>query len=197
MPGVNIIIEGTYVGAMTDASGKFKITVPDENSVLVFSFVGYTSQSIKVGNQRNILALLEPSLTQLDEVVFVGYGVQKKESVVGAISQASGDVILQGTQGGDLGNALTGALPGLITISTTGLPGGSGEDDDYALIFLVGKKTWNSSGPLVLVDGVERPLNDVNPYEIENISILKDASATAVFGVKGANGVIFNKHHSR
>ena len=190
MPGVNIIIEGTYVGAMSDASGKFTITVPDENSVLVFSFVGYTTQSIKVGKQRNVLALLEPSVTELDEVVFVGYGTQKKESVVGAISQASGDVILQGTQGGDLGNALTGALPGLITISTTGLPGGSGEDDDYALIFIRGKKTWNSSGPLVLVDGVERPLNDINPYEIANISILKDASATAVFGVKGANGVI-------
>ncbi len=190
MPGVNIIIEGTYSGAMTDASGKFTINVPSESSVLNFSFIGYTSQSVSIGKQRTLTVLLAPSVTELDEIVFVGYGAQKKESVVGAISQTSGDVILQGTQGSDLGNALTGALPGLITISTTGIPGGSGEDDDYAQLFIRGKKTWNNAEPLVLVDGVERPLHDVNPYEIASISVLKDASATAVFGVKGANGVI-------
>jgi TonB-linked SusC/RagA family outer membrane protein len=133
---------------------------------------------------------LELSTTALEEVVFVGYGVQKKESVVGAISQTTGEVIIQGTQGGDLGNALTGALPGLITIKTSGIPGGSGEDDDYTHMLIRGMKTWNNAAPLVLVDGVERPLHDVNPYEIDNISVLKDASATAVFGVKGANGVI-------
>ncbi len=190
LPGVNVIVEGTYTGAMSDASGKFEIKVPDPESVLKFSFIGYTTQSVKVGNQRNLLIGLDPSVTELDEIVFVGYGAQKKESVVGAISQASGDIILEGRQGGDLGNALTGALPGLITIQTSGIPGGSGEDDDYTQLLIRGQKTWNNAAPLVLVDGVERPLHDVNPYEIENISVLKDASATAVFGVKGANGVI-------
>ena len=190
MPGVNIIITGTYTGAMTDATGSFSITVPDEKSVLNFSFIGYTSKSVTIGKERNLLVGLEASVTELDEIVFVGYGAQKKESVVGAISQTTGDVILQGTQGSDLGNALTGALPGLITISTTGVPGGAGEDDDYAQLLIRGKKTWNNAEPLVLVDGVERPLHDVNPYEVASISVLKDASATAVFGVKGANGVI-------
>ncbi len=190
LPGVNIIIEGTFRGAISDISGKFTIVVPDEEAVLVFSFVGYADQSVVVGTQRDLSIALEAETTQLEEIVFVGYGVQKKESVVGAISQTTGETILQATQGSDLGNALTGALPGLITISTTGLPGGQGEDDDYALLYIRGKKTWNNAEPLVLVDGVERPLHDVNPYEIESISILKDASATAVFGVKGANGVI-------
>jgi TonB-linked SusC/RagA family outer membrane protein len=190
LPGVNVVIQGTYTGAVTDLDGRFTIIVPDEEAILSFSFVGYTTKSVQVGAQRELLIMLDLSTTALEEVVFVGYGVQKKESVVGAISQTTGETILQGTQGSDLGNALTGALPGLITISTTGLPGGQGEDDDYALLYIRGKKTWNNAAPLVLVDGVERPLNDVNPYEIESISVLKDASATAVFGVKGANGVI-------
>jgi TonB-linked SusC/RagA family outer membrane protein len=190
LPGVNIVIEGTFIGAVSDVNGRFTIDVPNEEAVLSFSFVGYAKKSVLIGQQRNLSIALEASTTQLEEVVFVGYGVQKKESIVGAISQTTGDIILQGTQGSDLGNALTGALPGLITISTTGLPGGAGEDDDYALLYIRGKKTWNNAEPLVLVDGVERSLHDVNPYEIESISVLKDASATAVFGVKGANGVI-------
>lgn len=190
LPGVNVLIVGTYTGAVTDLDGRFTIVVPDEAAVLSFSFIGYTPASVTVGKQREMIIALELSTTELEEVVFVGYGVQKKESVVGAISQTTGEMILQATQGSDLANALTGSLPGLITISTTGIPGGQGEDDDYALMYIRGKKTWNDAAPLVLVDGVERPLNDVNPYEIESISVLKDASATAVFGVKGANGVI-------
>lgn len=190
LPGVNVIVQGTFKGAVTNLSGNFTIIVPNEESKLSFSFVGYTKAVVTVANQRVISVSLESDATDIEEVVVVGYGEQKKESVVGAISQATGDVIIQGMQGSDLGNALTGALPGLITISTTGIPGGAGEDDDYALLFIRGKKTWNDSEPLVLVDGVERPLHDVNPYEIATISILKDASATAVFGVKGANGVI-------
>ncbi len=190
LPGVNVTVVGAFRGAVTNLSGNFTIVVPDEESRLSFSFVGYKKAIVTVGKQRVIAVSLESDATDLEEVVVVGYGEQKKESIVGAISQTKGDVIVQTAQGGDLAVALTGALPGLITVTTTGLPGGSGEDDDYALLFIRGKKTWNNSSPLVLVDGVERPLNDVNPYEIKNISVLKDASATAVFGVKGANGVI-------
>jgi len=190
LPGVNIVIEGTLTGTVSDLSGWFTVIVPDEEAVLNFSFVGYTKKSVTVGKQRHLSVALEVSTKQLEEVVFVGYGVQKKESIVGAISQTTGDIIVQGTRGGDLGNALTGALPGLITIQTTGIPGGHGEDDDYTHMYIRGQKTWNNTEPLVLVDGVERPLHDVNPYEVESVSVLKDASATAVFGVKGANGVI-------
>ncbi len=190
LPGVNVLLSETYKGAMTDISGRFTITVPGEESVLKFSFIGYSPVSVRVGKKRILSIVMELSSTELDEVVLVGYGVQKKQSVVGAISQTSGETILEGRRGGDLGNALTGALPGLITIQTSGIPGGTGEDDDYTQLLVRGQKTWNNADPLVLVDGVERPLHDVNPYEIDNISVLKDASATAVFGVKGANGVI-------
>jgi TonB-linked SusC/RagA family outer membrane protein len=190
MPGINVVVQGTTLGTTTDLSGKFTIVVPSEQSVLNFSFIGYTPMSITVGKQRNLSVVLASDLQTLDEVVVVGYGVQKKESVVGAVTQATGDLVKSSVQGADLGNALTGTLPGLVTISTTGLPGGQGEDDDFAIMYIRGQKTWNSASPLVLVDGVERPLQNINPYEIEKISVLKDASATAVFGVKGANGVI-------
>jgi len=190
MPGVNVVVQGSAIGTMTDISGKFSIDVPGEQSVLQISFIGYAPQNITVGRQRKLNVILNVESMALEEVVVVGYGVQKKESVVGAVTQASGDLVKSSVQGSDLGNALTGTLPGLVTISTTGLPGGAGEDDDFALMYIRGQKTWNSAAPLVLVDGVERPLQNINPYEIEKISILKDASATAVFGVKGANGVI-------
>ena len=190
MIGVNVVVQGTTTGAITDVSGKFSITVPGEQSVLVFTFIGFTQQTVTVGKQRKVDVFMNPDQLIIDEVIVVGYGVQKKESVVGAITQATGALVKSSVQGADLGNALTGALPGLMTISTTGLPGGQGEDDDFALMYIRGQKTWNNAAPLVLVDGVERPLQNINPYEIEKISLLKDASATAVFGVKGANGVI-------
>ena len=166
MPGVNVVVQGTSVGTMTDISGKFTIDVPSEQSILIVSFIGYAPQNITVGRQRKINVVLAIESMALEEVVVVGYGVQKKESVVGAVTQASGDLVKSSVQGADLGNALTGSLPGLVTISTTGLPGGQGEDDDFALMYIRGQKTWNSAAPLVLVDGVERPLQNVNPYEI-------------------------------
>jgi TonB-linked SusC/RagA family outer membrane protein len=190
MTGVNVVVQGTTTGTTTDISGKFTIVVPTEQSVLVFTFIGYAQQTVVVGRQRQVSISLSSDVKTIEEVVVVGYGTQKKESVVGAVTQATGQLIKSTTQGADLGNALTGQLPGLVTISTTGIPGGSDQDNDYALMYIRGQKTWNNAAPLVLVDGVERPLQNVNPYEIEKISILKDASATAVFGVKGANGVI-------
>ena len=190
MPGVNVVVQGTTLGTMTDVNGRYSIDVPNEQTILSFSFIGYTPQTVTVGRQRQISVSLTIESKTLDEIVVIGYGTQKKESVVGAVTQATGDLVKSTVQGADLGNALTGTLPGLVTISTTGVPGGSDQDDDYALMYIRGQKTWNNAAPLVLVDGVERPLQNVNPYEIEKISILKDASATAVFGVKGANGVI-------
>ena len=190
MPGVNVVVKGTALGTMTDVNGRYTIDVPNDQTVLVFTFIGYTPQNITVGRQRQISVTMNIEAKTIDEIVVIGYGTQKKESVVGAVTQATGDLVKSTTQGADLGNALTGALPGLVTISTTGVPGGQDEDDDYALMYIRGQKTWNNAMPLVIVDGVERPLQNINPYEIEKISVLKDASATAVFGVKGANGVI-------
>lgn len=194
LPFVNVVVEGTTVGVLTDLQGRFTLYVPNAESSLTFSFIGYKTQIVAVGDQRQFSIALMPDFTALEEVVVVGYGTQKKESVVGAISQASGELVKQGAQGSDLGVALTGALPGMAVVRTNSRPGGKdyggGGEDDFAYLYIRGKKTWNNSSPLVLVDGVERELYNLNPEEIENVSLLKDASATAVFGVKGANGVI-------
>ena len=128
---------------------------------------------------------MEDDSQQLEEVVVVGYGQQKKASVVGSITQTSGKTLERAGGVSSLGAALTGNLPGVITSSSTGMPG---EEDPQIIIRT--KSSWNNSEPLVLVDGVEREMSSVDISSVENISVLKDASATAVYGVKGANGVI-------
>jgi TonB-linked SusC/RagA family outer membrane protein len=191
LPGVAIMVKGTTTGAITDLQGRFQLSLTEDTRFLVFSFVGMKTQEVAVDDKSVFYIIMEEESIEMEELVIIGYGVQKKESVVAAISSTTGDVVRQSTQGSDLATSLTGNIPGLITITTSGIPGGEGgKDNDYAEILIRGQKTWNESGPLVLVDGVERPLNNVNPYEVEMISVLKDASATAVFGVKGANGVI-------
>jgi TonB-linked SusC/RagA family outer membrane protein len=188
--GVTVVVKGTTIGQITDPNGRFSINIPQQEVVLVFSSVGYASQEVtaKAGSTVNVALGLD--VLEMDEVVVIGYGVQKKETVVGSISQASGDQIMNSLRGSDLTNALTGNLPGLITIQSSGIPGGSGAENNPTQIFIRGQKTWNNAQPLILVDGIEREMNDVDPYTVEGISVLKDASATAVFGVKGANGVI-------
>lgn len=190
LPGANVIQKGTVNGTVTDVDGSYALSIlEDAEQAILISSVGYMSQEIAIGAQSVIDVELSLDVTQLEEIVVVGYGVQKKESVVGAISQTSGtEIVKQNTV--EVANALTGLVPGLVTIQTSGIPGGSGEDDNATQIFIRGQSTWNNSQPLILVDGVERKMEDVDPLEIENISVLKDASATAVFGVQGANGVI-------
>ncbi len=184
LPGVNIVIKGTTIGTITDISGRFSINVPDENAVLVFSFVGYAQSEILVGSGRQLNVILMPDVKSLEEVVVVGYGVQRKESVVGAISQIDNEaLILAGTQ--NVTGAISGKLSGVLTIQSTGEPG-----SNHSEIIIRGLSSWSGSAPLVLVDGVERDFRYLDPNEIETISVLKDASATAVFGAKGANGVI-------
>ena len=182
--GANIIQEGTGNGVMTDFDGKYSIKVP-KNAKLVFSYMGYATQIIEVQGRTEIDVFMVSEASALDEIIIVGYGQQKKESVVGSIVQVSGDDLLQSGGVSTVGQALTGRLPGVTTISSTGRPG-----DESPSIFIRGQSTWNGGGPLILVDGIERSMSDINASDIESISVLKDASATAVFGVKGANGVI-------
>ncbi|MEL7119062.1 MAG: TonB-dependent receptor [Bacteroidota bacterium] len=191
--GATVQIKGTTTGAVTDFDGRYSLEV-SLNDVIMVRYVGYIEQEIPVGDETVINFVLK-SNTTLEEIVVVGYGEQKKESVVGAVSQTTGENIKQKTGGADLRNALTGLLPGVVTLQGSGIPGGGGfsaDDDDAATSILIrGLSTWNGSGePLVLVDGVERSMADIDPNQVEKISVLKDASATAVFGVKGANGVI-------
>lgn len=183
--GATIQVKGSTNITKSDSKGMFSLTVPGNNQVLVVSFVGKLTQEIAIGNQTNIAVTLANNTAEMDNVVVVGYGKQKKESVVGAITQTSGKVLQRAGGVSNIGAALTGNVPGVITVQGTGMPGL--EDPQ---IFIRGQGTWNAAGPLILVDGVERSINGVDIGSVESISILKDASATAVFGVKGANGVV-------
>ena len=183
--GATVKVKGNpSVGAITDLDGNFSISVPSENSTLVFTYVGMKTKEVKVGSKREIKLTLEDD-NAIGEVVVVGYGQQKKASVVGAITQTTGKVLERAGGVSDIGSALTGNLPGVITSSSSGMPG-----DEDPKIVIRGVSSWNSSDPLILVDGIERPMSSVDIHSVQSISVLKDASATAVYGVKGANGVI-------
>ena len=184
LPGATVFVKNTSIGAATDFSGKFTIDVPLESEVLVISFVGYIPEEVALQGISDIQVVLKEQVLGIDEVVVVGYGVQKKESSVGAISQVEGEELTK-AGASSLSNALTGQLSGVVTVQNSGQPGA-----DAASVYIRGISTWDDNTPLVLVDGVERDYNQIDPNEIESISVLKDASATAVFGVKGANGVI-------
>lgn len=184
LAGVSVQVAGTNSGTTTDDKGKYTISVADANAIIVFSFVGYTPQEIKVGTQRVINATLLGSATELDEAVIVGYGTQKKVSVVAAISTMKATGLRQ-TPAANIGIALAGRLPGLSVLQRSGVPGG-----EQLEFYIRGRSTINGQQPLILVDGVERDFTALDPREVETISVLKDASATAVYGVRGANGVI-------
>ena len=184
LPGVTIQIKGTGQGTVTDIDGKYNIVVPSGNAILVFSFIGYQTQEISVGQRQSIDVVLNEATTELEEMVVVGYGQQKKESVVAALSTISA-VGLRQTPASNLGIALAGRLPGLTVLQRSGVPGGEAMD-----FYIRGRSTVNGQAPLTLVDGVERDFQALDPREVETITVLKDASATAVYGVRGANGVI-------
>ncbi len=190
LPGVNVLVKGTTTGTATDAQGNYTLEVGRE-SVLVFSFIGYQTQEIAVGGRTRVDVVMVPDVKTLDQVVVVGYGVQEKESVVGAIGTTKGEDLKHQGNVSNLRDALVGAIPGMSVLTTSGLAGG-GDERIYkeTEILIRGKTTWNNAAPLILVDGVERNMNDIDINAVESISVLKDASATAVFGVKGGNGVI-------
>lgn len=185
LAGVSITERGVPNATSSKADGSFSITVANEKAVLMISHVGFTPQEITVGSSRTLFIRLIGSSQTMDSVVVVGYGRQKKQSVVGAISQTTGKVLQRAGGVSTIGGALTGNVPGVITVTGVGTPGA--EDPT---IYIRGQSTWNNSSPLILVDGIERSISGVDIGSVESISVLKDASATAVFGVKGANGVI-------
>ena len=184
VPGVNVVIKGTTLGTITAGDGSFSMQAAD-NDVLVVTYIGYNTEEITVKGSGPYNISLVPDVVGLEEVVVVGYGQQKKESVVGAIAQTTGATLQRAAGVTNVGAALTGNLPGVITTQDTGEPG-----KEDAKIVIRGTSSWNGSDPLVLVDGIERSMNSVDITSVESISVLKDASATAVYGVKGANGVI-------
>lgn len=185
LTGATVAVKGTTIGVSTGIDGDFAIDVPMDKNILTVSFIGMNQQELDIKDKKHVVVILEDNERVLSEVVVVGFGRQKKESVVGAISQAKGEVLERTGGISSLGAALTGNIPGLVTTSSSGMPG---EEDPNILIRA--QTTWNNSSPLILVDGVERLMSDVDINSVESVSVLKDASATAVFGVRGANGVI-------
>ncbi|HZH71654.1 MAG TPA: TonB-dependent receptor [Mariniphaga sp.] len=184
LPGVTVIVKGTTIGTVTNPDGEFTLRIAAESEVLQFSFVGMQTQDIPIDGRTTFKVVMEETSIGLEEVVAVGYGVQRKESVVGAISQIGTESLtMAGTD--NITNAIAGKLSGVLTIQDTGEPGAN-----HSEIVIRGLSSWSGSAPLVMVDGVERDFRYLDPNEIESISVLKDASATAVFGAKGANGVI-------
>ncbi|KAA6351762.1 TonB-dependent receptor SusC [termite gut metagenome] len=184
LSGVSVTIKGTTTGITTDVAGKYSINA-SPSSTLSFSFLGMTKQEIKVNDRRIIDITLLEDATNLDEVVVIGYGTQKKIHLTGSIAAVSNKEIMK-TTASNITQALVGKLPGLITQQSTGTPGA----DDVSIL-IRGYSSFNDAGTvLVLVDGIERPMWRIDPNDVESVTILKDAASCAVYGIKGTNGVI-------
>lgn len=186
LPGVNILIQGTTTGTITDMSGNYALSVPSGDAVLVFSFIGYETQEVTVGSQTNISMGMMPDLTTLSEIVVVGYGTQRAEAVTGSVSSISGDV-MRDVPSSNITQSLQGRLPGVEFTQTNSKPGAATQ------IRIRGTRSLTASNdPLIVLDGIPFAgnINDVDPNSIKSIDILKDASATAIYGARGANGVI-------
>ena len=180
--GAYVVVKGETRGAMTDDQGRFNITV-SPSDVLVASFLGYIDEEMKVGDQTKITIKLVPAENELEGVVKVAYGTQRKASVIGSISTVDMGVLTQSQ--GNLSTSLAGKLAGVVAIQKTGEPGASAD------FWIRGVSTFGAnSTPLILVDGVERSMDMVDTEDIASLSILKDASATALYGVRGANGIV-------
>ncbi len=191
VPGVSIVLKGATKGTNTDANGLYSIAVPGPESVLVFSFVGYDKQERTVGNsngqpQSQLNVVMKADMKELNEVVVVGFGTQKKATVTGAIASVTTKDLVQSPVA-NISNSLVGRLPGLFAVQGSGEPG-----NNQSTLRIRGVSTFSgASDPLILVNGVEvSNYNNIDPNEIENLTILKDASATAIYGIRGANGVL-------
>jgi len=187
LAGVTILVKGTNKGTSTDESGNFSIDAPG-NSTLEVSFVGYASQEVKVNNQTSLSIVLIQSNSELNEVVVIGYGTAKKKDLTGAVTSVSGERLVDKPVG-NLGQALQNKVAGVQVIQNgAGIPGGQ------PMIRIRGTNSINSNNdPLFVVDGivgVSNPLATLNPQDIASLDVLKDASATAIYGARGANGVI-------
>jgi TonB-dependent SusC/RagA subfamily outer membrane receptor len=186
IPGVNVLVKGTTVGTTTDSDGRYTLEVENENSVLVFSFIGYETQEIAAGSQTAVNIKMTPDIQSLQEVVVVGYGEQKKTTITGAVTSVKSDIIAQAPVA-NLSNALAGRLPGTIFINRSGEPGA-----DASQIRVRGTNTTGNPNALIVIDGIANRtggLDRLNPADIESITILKDGSA-AIYGAQAANGVI-------
>lgn len=183
--GASIAVKGLSTGAVTDANGDFTISVPYADATLVVSFVGYQPVEVKLGGRATLTIELTEDAKALEEVVAVGHIKQRKETMTGAVATITTKDLAQSPTA-NLNNALAGRLPGLIANQYAGGEPGV----DRAEVFIRGKATFNAQNPIVIIDGIERDMTYLSADEIETFTILKDASATAQYGIRGANGVV-------
>ena len=186
VPGVNVLIQGTMKGTITDADGKYSIIVSEQDAVLQFSFIGYLTQQISTSGQTTIDVGFSEDVLGLEEVVITGYGTQKKENLTGAVEVVTSEV-LENRPVANVAQAIQGVVPNL-NISNTNLGGEPGATQDWN-IRGVGSLTGNDS-PYFLVDGVPMSINNVNPEDIESVTVLKDAAASAIYGSRAPYGVV-------
>ena len=184
MVGTSVTIKDKANGTIVSVDGSYTLSGVVKGNIVLYEYLGYQTVELEYTSQKTHNVVMRSSGQVLEDVVVVGYGVQKKETVTGALSQLAPEK-LESRPSVTLSNVLGGSMPGIISRQSTGEPG-----NDYATIYIRGMATWGDKAPLIMVDGVERDLNLINPQEIESFTILKDASATAVYGVRGANGVI-------
>jgi TonB-linked SusC/RagA family outer membrane protein len=184
VPGVTVLVKGTTNGTSTNINGEWTLQVPGAETVLEFSYIGYVKQEVTVGNQNVINIQLQPDVTAMSEVVVVGYGTQKKADLTGAVAAVEGKD-LSWKPVGQVSAALQGVASGVTVTTTTGQPG-----VDQGSIRIRGLGTLNNNDPLVLVDGMQMNINDIDANDIETMSVLKDAAAASIYGVRAANGVI-------
>lgn len=182
--GVNVMVKGTGQGTITDGNGEFNLSVSNRNAVLEFSYVGFKTQEISLQGKTLLNVIMAEDTEVLDDVVVVGYGTQKKVSLTGSVAQINSKEIIK-TPAGNISNALAGRLPGLVARQNSGQPGSNSSN-----IRIRGLSTTGDSSPIFIVDGIQRDFKNLDPNEIESISILKDASSAAIYGVQGAGGVV-------
>ncbi|GAB5554168.1 MAG: TonB-dependent receptor [Saprospiraceae bacterium] len=189
--GANVLEKGTTNGAITGLDGSYSINTSNENSILVFSYIGYETQEVVVGNQSIINITLQDDISLIDEVIVVGYGTQKKVNLTAAVSQV-GEEFLNNRPTANAAQSLQGVVPGLVITnsSTGGEPGTSPNINIRGFLTSGGTGAIQDSGPLVLVDGLEMSLNDIDPEDIESVSVLKDAAAASIYGSRAAGGAI-------
>ena len=182
--GVTVLVKGTSNGTTTDIDGNYSLDVENATGVLIFSYLGFSTQEVNINSQNIINVTLGESAADLDEVVVIGYGTQKRVNLTGSISTVKAtDIVKNSTQ--SVSSALSGRLAGVTTIQSSGEPGSSSSS-----INIRGLSSLGSNTPLILVDGIPRSLDNVNANDIESISILKDAAAAAIYGMRAANGVV-------
>lgn len=184
IPGVNVILKGTTLGTVTDVEGNYSLAVPDLTGTLIFSYIGYVAVEMSIQGRTTLDVTLAEDVTNLDEIVVVGYGTQKKTSVTAAVSTLDGEEIAASPVG-NLSNTIAGRMPGIIVRQVSGQPG-----NDQGSIYIRGIATTGSSAPLIIVDGVPREFSQLDPNSIASVTVLKDAAAVAPYGVAGANGVL-------